>query len=103
MGKEEILDELQTNDFVYNEQVLAAYIQYARTLGKKWNMELGVRGEYTFSKNNLLTINSYADQNIEDEYLNLFHNIKFGYKINEGSDLSLGYFSYRQGFRHLLR
>lgn len=93
VDKEKVLDELESNDFIYKEQILAAYIQYVRSIGKKWNMELGLRGEYTFSKNNLLTINSYADQNIENEYLNLFPNIRFGYKINEGSDLSLGYFS----------
>lgn len=93
VDNQEIFDEFESNDFIYKEQILAAYMQYARPIGDRWNMELGLRGEYTFSKNTLLTINSVADQRIEDEYLNLFPNFRLGYKINKGSALTLGYSS----------
>lgn len=37
----------ERNDFVYNEQVYAAYINVAKQFSSKWNAQLGVRSEYT--------------------------------------------------------
>ncbi|MCM1176992.1 MAG: TonB-dependent receptor [Clostridium sp.] len=37
----------ERNDFTYNEQVYAAYVNVAKQFSQKWNAQLGIRGEYT--------------------------------------------------------
>ena len=45
----------RSNDFNYVENIGAAYVNYARQFGMKWNMQLGLRYEHNISKGDLYT------------------------------------------------
>lgn len=44
---EKVLDSARTNHFVYKEYIAAGYVNYSRSLGKRWNIQAGLRAENT--------------------------------------------------------
>ncbi|NQD71767.1 TonB-dependent receptor [Sphingobacterium shayense] len=74
------------NHFVYTEQIAAAYADYSQAFGK-FNMKLGLRGEYTFSDGNSITLN----KRVKRDYIDLFPSASLGYNLNENHVLSLSY------------
>ena len=67
-----ILDEDRSNRFVYDENVYAVYAIYQRKLGKKWNAELGLRGEHTRTRGELTSTQQTGLDTVNREYTNLF-------------------------------
>ncbi len=88
-GKE-ILDVTQSNDFTYEEQILAAYLLYSYPFNK-FNVEFGLRGEKTWADGRLFTIDGLNDKNNKISYLNIFPSINLNYQIAEEQALSIGY------------
>lgn len=78
--------EGRSNHFVYKEQISAGYADYSTSFGKM-SMKLGVRGEYTISDGNSLTLNNQ----VKRDYFNLFPSASLGYTFNENNILSLNY------------
>ena len=62
------LDPTRTNRFKYQENIYAAYANYAGKLGKKTSLQLGLRVEQTRSEGNSVTLNRVVDR----QYTNLF-------------------------------
>jgi iron complex outermembrane recepter protein len=79
-------DPSQINDYDYNEQVPAAYSQYATSFGK-WEVQAGLRYEYTLVDINNRTYDSVVNNN----YGKLFPSGFMKYKIKEGTDVQLSY------------
>lgn len=79
-------DVSRTNHFVYKEQIAAAYLDYNNSIGK-WSLKAGLRGEYTFSDGNSITMSKRVKRN----YFELFPNANLSYSFNEKHILSLGY------------
>ncbi|MDF2476989.1 MAG: TonB-dependent receptor [Sphingobacterium sp.] len=79
-------DVTRTNHFVYKEQIAAGYLDYNNTIGK-WSLKAGLRGEYTFSDGNSLTMS----KRVKRSYFELFPNANLTYSLNENHILSLGY------------
>lgn len=79
-------DVTRTNHFVYKEQIAAGYLDYNNSIGK-WSLKAGLRGEYTFSDGNSLTMN----KRVKRSYFELFPNANLTYSLNENHILSLGY------------
>lgn len=88
---QEIIDATQSNDFTYKEQILAAYVLYSFSLGSKINMELGLRGEQTWSDGRLFTIDGLNDKDNKRRYFNLFPSVNLNYLITDEHSLSVGY------------
>ncbi|WP_199120290.1 outer membrane beta-barrel protein [Pedobacter sp. ASV28] len=65
--------DMGSNDFLYQETILAAYANQRLALGK-FSMLLGLRGEQSFTTGNSVTLNN----EVERQYLNLFPNVSFG-------------------------
>ncbi|RAU84106.1 outer membrane beta-barrel protein [Pontibacter arcticus] len=63
-------DAARTNDFVYSEQIAAAYITYSSKLAG-FDYRLGLRTEYTDGKGKLLTTNQPSNRS----YFNLFPSV----------------------------
>jgi len=80
-------DPRRSNEFKYREDILAGYISYATSLGKKINIQVGLRAENTQTDGNSVSDNKA----IEREYLKMLPNMNLGYQINEKSLLSLAY------------
>ncbi len=79
-------DRSQTNDYDYNEQVPAAFMQYGKSFGK-WETQAGLRYEHT-----LVGINNRTyDSAVKNNYGKLFPSGFVKYKIKDGSDIQLSY------------
>jgi len=77
--------DMESNDFLYRETILAAYASQRLALGK-FSMLLGLRGEQTFTNGNSITLSN----EVKRQYLNLFPNATLGLKL-KNSSISLGY------------
>jgi len=74
-----------SNDFLYKETVLAAFVSSKQTW-HKLTLQVGLRAEQTFTRGNSVTLDSVVDR----RYLNLFPNLSAGYKMRNSS-LSASY------------
>ncbi len=79
-------DLRRSNRFVYNENVIAGYVNYGQNWNK-WSLLTGIRGEYTDitidQKTNLIPINR--------TYLNLFPSVFLNRQINKQHQVQLNY------------
>lgn len=78
--------EGRPNHFVYTEQITAAYADYSRTF-ERWSVKLGLRGEYTASDGNSITLAT----RVKRDYVDLFPSANLSYTVNENNILSLSY------------
>ncbi len=74
------------NNFIYTENINAAYIIYS-VIVKKIDIQLGLRGEHTFHQGELRTTGESNRQN----YFDLFPNFSIGYELPKQNNLELGY------------
>jgi iron complex outermembrane recepter protein len=70
------IDTGKTNRFYYNENNNAAYVNFSKEY-KKYNFQLGLRGEQT----NLKTRQVQGDKRYKNDYFRLFPSAFFNYKI----------------------
>ncbi len=85
-GNSWVNDLVKTNHFIYEENILAAYINYSKTI-KKLSVETGLRAEKTFTTGTSLTLNT----TVKNEYLNLFPNIGLSYEASKKQQWGLTY------------
>ncbi|MBU2926731.1 TonB-dependent receptor domain-containing protein [Winogradskyella psychrotolerans] len=78
IGASEIIDINNTDAFKYEENVLAAYTNYAKSWSK-WNFNLGLRVEQTNVEGESLTL---IETNTQD-YLDWFPNASLSYQLLE--------------------
>ncbi len=77
----------RNNDFDYVENINAAYINYNFPIGKKWNIQSGLRMENTRNTGHSVTLDSTLSFN----YTNLFPTANVNYTLNDKNMLSLSY------------
>jgi outer membrane receptor protein involved in Fe transport len=77
------VDEGKTNHFLYEEYNNAAYLNYSRDV-KKFNFQIGLRGEQT----NLKTFQVKGSKRFKNDYFQLFPSAFFNYKLN--ADQTIG-------------
>lgn len=82
-----VYDNGRNNNFSYDENVNAAYINYSRPLGKKFTMQLGLRMENT----NMKGIQKVKNQQFDTSYVQLFPAAFVQYKLNEKNSFGLSY------------
>lgn len=87
------------NHFVYQENINAAYVIFSATSNEKLDIQLGLRGEHTFHKGELLTTGESNSQN----YFNLFPNLSISYQFPKKHSLEFSYrhSTYRPGYSTL--
>ena len=71
-----VVDEGKTNHFLYEEYNNAAYLNFSQDM-KKFNYQIGVRGEQT----NLRTHQVKGNQKYKNDYFQLFPSAFFNYKL----------------------
>ena len=84
------IDSSFSNDFVYEESVLAGYISYEGSLGKKSSYAIGVRSEYTDYYLNIVNKENVV---LQDDYINFFPNVSFTHELKNGQKVNLSYTS----------
>jgi hypothetical protein len=77
-------NEQLTNRFVYNEDIYGAYTTYSINK-EKWNVKLGLRGEYTFIQGDQVTTGEVFDS----EYFRLFPSLSYNYTLNENNTFGM--------------
>lgn len=81
-GADQCLDVHQSNRFDYREQIGAAYIQYKHSIGEKWNVEAGLRTEYTYSLGELQPVSEGAVTDNKRSYWDFFPSLAVNYQLN---------------------
>lgn len=84
------IDLDRSNQFIYDEYVNAGYINYNGQL-KKISYQLGLRGEQTNSKGELIAFQEINDKIVKRSYFNLFPSASLSYGLNQNHNFSLSY------------
>lgn len=81
------IDPNQSNNFLYDETILAAYLSFDSFHWEKWFIQLGLRFENTETKGESITLNEINKNN----YNNIFPSAYISYDPNNNHSFSLGY------------
>ena len=87
---EKIKNQDRSNQFVYTENINAAYVNYNRTWGKL-NFQGGLRVEHTVSDGNLTSTQQNKDNRVQRNYVNVFPSGGLTYDVNANNSLALTY------------
>lgn len=79
-------DALFSNQFMYSEQILAAYANYSQNW-EKWQLQAGLRMENTQSTGD----SPSRDKLVNRKYINLFPSVNLSRTLNENNQMSLSY------------
>ncbi len=90
IDNEEILDPDRSNNFVYQENVQAAYFSFVRDI-KKFGINLGLRVEQTHSIGTLTSQQDLENDEVERKYTDFFPSGGLTYKLNDKNQLRLNY------------
>jgi hypothetical protein len=85
-----VFEPQQSNQFVYDEQINAAYGQISGKKGKL-DWQIGLRAEQTISEGDLQTANEIADKNVRRNYLNWFPSASASLNLDAKNRLGLSY------------
>lgn len=87
LENEEWINQInRTNNFIYDEDVLAAYANVSKTFGGI-NIQAGLRMEHTMSNGNSVTL----DEAVPREYTNLFPSLSLSHTLREKHSLSYNF------------
>jgi len=86
IGSNTTVDNSLSDDFLYNEKVYAAYLNFVKSW-KKWSMKLGIRGELTDALGTSLTLNETNTQ----DFFEPFPSVYLLYSPNESHSFSFDY------------
>ncbi len=73
--------------FDYDEQIMAGYVSLNNSW-KNWQLNMGLRAEYTETLGNLDTTN----ESVENKYLQLFPSLSVQHKFNDKNSLAMRYY-----------
>ncbi len=85
-----VLDPTQSNEFEYQENINAAYVNYNRKWGK-WNVQLGLRVENTDSDGNLTSLQQSENERVQRNYTDFFPSGGLTYQMNRKNQFALTY------------
>lgn len=85
------IDASQSNRFSYEEQIVAGYLLYTRSLGERWNWEVGLRGEGTFATGVLTSEIASQNQTNHRDKFDLFPSASLHWAAGENHNLTLSY------------
>ena len=88
----DIFNEQRSNIFEYDETVYAGYVNYARGLGEKTNISIGLRLEHTDIVGDLRAFDPTLNEpKVENDYLSAFPSAGITYQLAQEHTLSLNY------------
>ncbi len=81
-----VFNSMLSDDFNYKENIFAEYINYQKDW-EKWNLTLGLRGEYTHIDAISRSLGNVNTQ----KYFDFFPSASFRYSINDNNGIGLSY------------
>lgn len=92
LGGQPILDNRTSNRFEYDENVYAGYVNFARSLGEKWNFSAGLRAEKTDATGDLQAfLPELQEPPVELDYLSWFPSAGLTWQVAQMHSLALNY------------
>ncbi|WAC13802.1 TonB-dependent receptor domain-containing protein [Dyadobacter pollutisoli] len=91
LGNTEVIDTNRSNRFKYTERVYAAYINYNVPLGKKWDLQAGLRAENTQSIGDLTSFKHNDLDKVDTTYLNFFPSAALSFKASKNHTWNINY------------
>ena len=85
-----ILDNTQSNQFRYTENINAGYFNFNRQWGK-WNLQFGLRVENTVSDGNLQSTQDNENDRVERNFTDFFPSGGLTYQLNRKNQFALTY------------
>ena len=85
-GNAFVNDTARTNHFIYDETLLAGYINLNKTY-KNYSIQIGLRAENTSSMGNLITKNQVVDR----QYLDFFPSVFLNHTFSEKNEIGFSY------------
>ena len=82
-----VLDPNRTNHFLYDEDILAAYVNFNTKLSEEFNVQAGLRAEHTSSTGESLTTGEINER----DYLNLFPSLFVQQEVTENYGINYSY------------
>ncbi|MBD1393132.1 outer membrane beta-barrel family protein [Mucilaginibacter glaciei] len=86
VGNTYVSDPNFSNQYIYTEKVSAGYLNYRNSFGR-YDLETGIRGEYTSSLGNSIINNEVTSR----KYFNLFPSVLLNYRANEKNQFNIGF------------
>ncbi|MEJ8756863.1 TonB dependent receptor [Pontibacter sp. H259] len=86
-GDAPVLDLRRSNHFIYDETILAGYMNWNQKLGDKVAVQAGLRAEQTISEGELRTTGEVNDRS----YLNFFPSLFVQQKVTDNYDINYNY------------
>lgn len=81
-----------SNEFKYEENITAAYVDYSRTINEKWNLTIGLRTEYTDVLGTLTAfVDTLQEPPLDTSYLSWFPSAGVTWQAAPKHTLSLNY------------
>lgn len=85
-----VRDDRRSNKFLYDEQVYAGYVNYARSLGKKWQFSAGLRAELTDAQGDLHAfLPELEEPPVMFDYLSWFPSAGLTWEVSEQHTLAI--------------
>ena len=81
-----VIDDTRNNYFDYQQNIFAAYLIYGAKFGKV-DMQVGLRGEQTFTDFILTRVN----ENYKNQYFSLYPSVHFNYEFKKGEMIQVSY------------
>ncbi len=89
LENQNVFDTERSNQFVYTENVNAAYVNISSVINDKWSYQLGLRAEQTNSEGDLKATQVNNDKNVKRNYFDVFPSAGLSYKASDKSAWSL--------------
>jgi iron complex outermembrane receptor protein len=87
-----IQNDTLSNNFQYEENVYAGYINFSRAIGKKWNFSAGLRAEQTDASGDLQAfVENYEAEPVDFNYLSWFPSLGVTWQAAPKHSLALNY------------
>ncbi len=92
LAAEAVINNNNSNQFTYDENVYAAYLSYGRTINEEWSFTSGLRAEQTQTNSQLTAfISSLEEPERDSSYLSFFPSAGINYIASPRSTWSLNY------------
>ncbi len=80
----QVFDPTRSNEFIYEEEIYAAYVSFQTSFSDSWSLRAGLRAEQTFGEGRSVTLNQTSKRDYLEFFpsLNVQQSVSENYKVN---------------------
>jgi len=84
-------DYNRSNHFIYEEKIAATYVNFSKTINKKWAYQIGLRAEHTHAIGNQLGNVMRGASGFDTSYIQFFPTAYVTYTLNDKNQFTINY------------